>query len=145
MIQTNIISTINKILQWPTRLHVPYKKVKKKVQKVHFFEKKKKEPSLLLTELRHKKYLYDSKKEVADFHNENLSDDEKMILKHMAINFVNSLLEMQKDENSLKKLKKDLDIDILKKLMCEVYAKFWIKYDKFYRPNCLNRVRNYIS
>jgi hypothetical protein len=92
MIQTNIISTINKILQWETKLYVPPRKKTKKSHKITGEQKYK--PTLFLAGLRHKKYLFNSKKEVPCFLNEGLSDDQKMLIKHMAMIFVNSLLEM---------------------------------------------------
>lgn len=67
-----------------------------------------------------------------------LSNHEKMMIKHKALTLVNSLLEMQKETNLLKKLKKDMDVGLLKEVICQVYSKFSVSYKKKYGPKCLN-------
>ena len=69
--------------------------------------------------------------------NQKLSFDQMSILKQKILSLMHSLLEKQKDEASLKKMKKDLDTEILRKVITEIYYNFALKCKKIFKPSQL--------
>lgn len=75
---------------------------------------------------------------------EILNFEQMSILKQKILLLMHSLLEKQNDETSLKKMKKDLDFEVLKKVMTEIYYTFAAYYKKDFRPSLLKNDVNII-
>lgn len=134
MITGNLVRNINKVLSWEVTLENDHR------EPMDLFEEN--DSYLLKVKLAKKltKGHTDCYKAMMNELSKKLelSNHEKMMIKHKAMTFLNSLLEMQKDSNMLKKMKKDMDVELLKNLITHVYCKFSVAYNKRYGPKCLN-------
>lgn len=152
MINGNMIGLINKIFEMETRLCVPVEDkkpqdsekklgLKKQLRNITEDVEAKKE-DLFLAQIRFNTAIYRGGQDQLDFQYQPLTDDQKIILKHVAMIFLNSINEMQHKPENIAKLKKDLSRSVLEKLICEVYAKFWVATERNYTLKILNRVRS---
>ena len=136
MIQGNLVRIVNKILKWRVDLDKNHHESSKFLtDDQEFLDKVRITRSIMSG-------AYNSYQSIEKHFGKrkNLSNHEIMMIKHMSLTLLNSLLEMQRNLNLIKKLKKDIEIEVLKKVMCEVYSKFSISYKKKYSPHCLKHV-----